>query len=107
MFVGLAIMSTLLHIRTTTLMPYSEVPGNVENYSIFESSAFGKLFKKATPTIDSEVEKDINEKKPSGPSKSVKSCLLSLLFLQYLLAYNISAVRTKTIQGIYLCISLH
>ena len=46
MFVALAVMSSLYHLRTFLLMPKMNIPQNASGLSLFKSSFIGQMFNK-------------------------------------------------------------
>ena len=110
MFVVLAICSLLLHVRTFFLMPYDFVPEDVKDFSLFKSSLVGRMCYKSRAVkprdnpetkvgSGAENESSPNSKKVSREDMSLKDCMKSILFWQFVIVFNILSVRMKSIQG--------
>ena len=104
MFIVLVIGSVVVHVRTFCFMPYLFLKKDDENYSIFRESFVGQLVRK--PTSSENASLKLGESSNSSSEtvevdkvKTLKDCLKTPLFWQFLVFFNILSVRVKTMQG--------
>ena len=99
MFTVLAIGSVLVHIRTFCLMPYWFLPKDVKNYSLFASSVVGRLVVKSKTEPTETKNNESTKIETSNNIPSLKECLSTPIFWQFLIFFNVMTVRVKTMQG--------
>ena len=92
MFLFLAIVSVIYHVRTFLLMPKTSLPPNAKNASLFKISICAEIF--GITSYETNFKEEIETEK-----SNIWRSLKDPFYWQFVIAFNILAFRIKTAQG--------